>query len=227
MNKLPALIFLMFFIFTSLSFSQKLTEPQSVGTVKESGEDFQEFIIHRTETLKYYLGEDPNGRIFARICSKNEFPLAFIESGGFPLLFFSSLNILQVPFEKVFFVRSSKCLDKSEEYWFIPENKTLEYEEILRADKVKFTRMIEDYHENYASKEARAEFAENLTKFVEMMKADVKLQGFVIRGKKSVYLKQTLRRLAKEKIGKDRFKTVTKRKYSTYYPEFMTASIVE
>ncbi|HQU81760.1 MAG TPA: hypothetical protein PKY59_01460 [Pyrinomonadaceae bacterium] len=225
MNRLLSLILLMFLLFTSLSFSQKLTAPKSVGTWKGGGGDFQEFIIHRTETLKYYLDEDPNGRIFARICSKNKFPLAIIESGGSALLFFNFINLLEVPIEKVFFVRSSKCLARSEEYWFIPENKTLEYEEILRADKIKLTRLIEDYHENDASKEARAEFAENLTRFVEMMKADEKLQGFVIRGKKQKYLTETLRRLKKEKIGENRFKIIIKRGYSTYYPEFMTASL--
>lgn len=73
----------------------------------------------------------------------------------------------------------------------------------------------------------RADFAENLTKFVKMMKDDDELQGFVISGKKSVYLRQTLSRLAKEKIGKDRFKIVAKRNYSTYYPEFMTASVID
>lgn len=184
MTKMPLLILMIFFNFTIISFSQKLTEPKLVGVWKKDFQDFQEFIFHRTEYLKFALDEDPKGKVFARICSKNKFPISFIESDGSSPQFPNTTTLLEIPIEKVFFVRSSKCLDRSEEYWFIPENKTIEYEEIIRADKIRFTRIIESNFDNYASKEARAEFDKNLTKFVEMMKADDKLQGFLIRGKK-------------------------------------------
>ena len=229
LSKILIAVFFIFGIFNITAFSQKISEAEMVGVWKkvEGGGDFGEFIYHRTERLKYYLDDNPNGRIFARLCSKDKFPLAFIESYGFAYQFRNSSYIFKIPSEKIFFVRSSKCADRTEEYWFIPPNKSIQYDEIIPAENIDFTRLLGEYYEKSEYKKARNEFTENLKTFIEALKTDPQAQGFVIRNQKTKnkYFQKALQNLIKENISKDRFQLVMKNIYPSDFPEFMIVSM--
>ncbi len=146
--------------FVNFAYSQKLTEPTLVGGWA-GGDDFGEFIYHRTDTLNRYLKANPNGKIVARLCSKNKMSLSLVSSVGFAFQFFNGTRNQAIPDQNVYLARSSKCADKTEEYWFVPENTTLDFDEIILAKNVEVKRLIEDYHENPESQLAKKEFANN------------------------------------------------------------------
>lgn len=118
------------------SFPQVVTEPKLVGSWI-GGEDFGEFIYHKTELLGYYLKENPRGKIVARLCSKNRMSLALVSSAGFAFNFPWYAEIHRIPADKIYFSRSSKCGEKREQYWFVPENAAFYYDEMIPAKKSK------------------------------------------------------------------------------------------
>jgi hypothetical protein len=209
--------------------SQKLTKPELVANVtNDRGDDFGEFIYHKTEILAYYLKENPNGKIIARLCSKNNLPFALVSSFGFAYNFpQTAIGAIGIPVNKVYFARSSKCSDRIEQYWFVPENTSLDYDEIILAEKVKVNRLTEEYYEEPNSLEAKTEFAKNTKEFIEELKNNPTSEGFIIRNikTKSRYLQQALRQIRKEKISSNRFQVIRKKRYVTNFPEFMTVLI--
>lgn len=214
--------------FIDFAFSQKLSEPKLVGTWS-GGEDFGEFIFHKTEELNYYLKENPNGKIIARLCSKDKMSLALVSSIGFAFNFPWYADGQKVPSENVFFARYSKCNDKTEQYWFAPENTSIDYDEIILAKKVGVTRLLGDNYEKPNSAEAKKDFAKNTKQFIEELKNNSKAQGFVIRNlkTKSNYFQQASKQIQKEKIDKSRIRFIRKNSYETNFPEFMIVTVDE
>lgn len=212
-----------FFGFFTIASAQKLNEPKLVGSWV-GGEDFGEFIFHKTEELNYYLNENPKGKIIVRICSNDAMPLALVSSVGFAPNFPFYAKIFNIPLDKVYYSNFSKCLPKREQYWFVPENSYLQYDEIITADKIQFSRFIENYHENYKSTEAKKEFNNNVQSFIAELKKNPQSDGFIILNLKTqkIYSNQVLKLIKKEKIDLKRIRIVKKKQYETYYPEFMT-----
>jgi hypothetical protein len=215
-------------IITNTNYSQIIIEPKLVGRWI-GGEDFQEFIYHKTEELNRHLQENPNGKIVARLCSKNKMSVALVTSNGFAFRFPWYGEIIKIPVDRIFFARSSKCGGKMEEYWFVPENTTIDYDEIILAERIKVKRLLGEYYENPNSVEAKKEFADQTKQFIEELKNNPKAEGFIIRNleTKNNYFRQALKQIQKEKIEKGRYQITRKKLYSTHFPEYMTVTIRE
>lgn len=214
------------FCFVLSAFPQKITEPELVG-VWGRGEDFQEFIYHKTYELKYHLEENLNSKIVVRLCSKEKMPLAFVSSFGYAYAILENAEYAKISAAKIYFARYSKCPQKTEQYWFVPENTDIDYDEIILAQKVEVKYFKEGYHEDRDSAAAKKDFADNTNKFIEELKNNQKAKGFVICNKdtKNRYVGNTLRRLKTDKINKGQFQLVIKKVYGTLFPEFMTVTI--
>lgn len=209
------------------SYSQKIAELILVGSWF-GGEDFGEFIYHKIEEIRWnYLKENPQGKIIARLCSKSKMSVALVSSSGFAFKFLDVTRNQAISDQNVYLARSAKCGEKSEQYWFVPENTVFEYDEIILAENVEVNRLIESYHENSKSKSARNEFAENTKKFIKELQSNPKAEGFIIRNIKTRnrYFQQVLKQIKKEKIDIKRIQIVSKKIYRSYYPEFMTVTI--
>jgi len=208
------------------SYAQKITEPTLAGSWY-GGEDFGEFIFHKTELLNYYLKENPNGKIVAKLCSKNRMSIALPTSNGFAFHFPLYTEIIKIPADKVYFARSSKCREKTEQYWFVPENTAIDYDEMVLAKNVKITRLLEDYYDDPDSQPARKEFADNTKQFINGLKNDPKAEGFIILNikTKNPHFQEAMRQIRKQKLDKNRFRIVGKKRYETHFPEFMIVSI--
>ena len=213
-------------IFVSSVFSQKLTEPRLVGVWRLGYEDYGEFIYHKVEYFSLYLKEDPNARMVARLCSNDNMPLALAGSHGFAYAFPKSAENFQVPTGRMSFARWSRCESKSEQYWFVPENARLDYDEMIPADRVRVNRLLVSYYGSPISQPAKTEFAKNLKEFITELKSNPTTQGFIVRniGMSNRTLEEALRQLRSEKV---RFQILRKRSYRSYYPEFMTVTITE
>jgi hypothetical protein len=221
---------LAFCIFANSAFSQKLAEPRLVGTWRLGYEDYGEFIYHKVEAFaSYYLKENPNAKMVARLCSRDKMSVALVGSHGFAFNFPEYAKSLQVPADRIFFARWSKCESKSEQYWFVPENSNFEYDEMILAERVRVNRLLVGYYDNPISQPAKREFAKNLKEFIAELKNNPKAEGFIIRnsGMRNRILKEALQQLRSEKIDKSRFQILRKRVYESYYPEFMTVTIIE
>ena len=228
---MKTLILITILVFTNTVFAQKLSEPKLLGTWGMGFEDYQEFIYHKIEAVKFsYLKDNPNGKVIARICSKHEkMSLALVDSVGFAYNLPSRTNYFQIPTDKVFFARYSKCGNKSEQYWFVPENTSLNYDEIILANRIKVNRLLSIQYKNPDSSEATKEFIDNTQKFIEQLKNNPKAEGFIIlniRTKKR-YLQKALHQIQQEKLDKTRFQILRKKIYQTNFPEFMTVSVDE
>lgn len=215
-------------IFVSSAFSQKLAEPRLLGTWKLGYEDYGEFIYHRVETFASYLKENPNAKMVARLCSSDKMSLALAGSHGAAFSMPEQAKQLQLPANKILIARWSKCESKTEQYWVVPENSNLEYDEVILAERVQVNRWLVGYSDNRISQPAEREFANNLNAFIAELKSNPKAEGFLIRNyvSRSRNLKVALKRLRDEEIDENRFQILRKQIYS-YYPEFMTVSITE
>jgi hypothetical protein len=209
-------------------FSQKLNEPELVGRWSW-GEDFGEFIFHRVQLLNYYLKENPNGRIVARICSKQRMPVALVSTRGFAFQFLNDTRSQGVPDEKVYLARTSKCGGNIEQYWFVPENSNFQYDEIFLADKIPVTRLLIGYYEDAESKAAKKEFANNIKQFIEELKSNPDAQGFIVGVWNNKFvsrnIQKTLQQIKKDKDISRRTKIIRKKGFYTHYPELITVTI--
>jgi hypothetical protein len=121
-----------------LASAQKLAGPELAGTWRLGYEDYQEFIYHKVEAFaSSYLKENPNARMVARLCSRDKMSVALASSSGFAFTFPEYAKNFQVPAERIFFARWSKCERKSEQYWFVPANDDIEYDEMVQAERVR------------------------------------------------------------------------------------------
>ena len=163
----------------------------------------------------------------ARLCSSDKMPVALVNSYGFAYDFPNNAKYFNAPIDRFFFARWSKCPNKSEQYWFVPENSSFEYDEMISAEKVEVNRWLGDYYDNPISQPAENEFAENTKKFIAELKNNPKAEGFVIRNlkTKNSKLRKALQQIQNEKIDKSRFQILKKRIYESYFPEFMTVTI--
>jgi hypothetical protein len=230
MRKVLFIIPFAFCIFVNSAFSQKLAEPRLVGTWRLGYEDYGEFIYHKVEAFaSYYLKENPNAKMVARLCSRDKMSVALVGSYGFAFTFPEYAKNLQVPADRIFLARWSKCESKSEQYWFVPENSNFEYDEMILAERVRVNRLLVGSDDNPTSQPAKRGFAKNLKEFIAELKNNPKAEGFIIRnsGMRNRNLKAALQQLRNEKIGKNRFQVLRKRVYESYYPEFMTVTITE
>jgi hypothetical protein len=209
-------------IFANSVFAQKFTEPRLVGVWRLGYEDYGEFIYHKVDYFASYLKEDPNAKMVARLCSSDNMPLALASSHGFAYAFPESAESFQVPADRMFFARWSRCESKSEQYWFLPENSSIEYDEMIPAERVRVNRLLVSSYGN----PAKRGFAKNLKQFIAELKNNPRTQGFIIRnlGMSNRTLKEALRQLRNEKV---RFQILSKQSYISYYPEFMTVMITE
>ncbi|CAN5271200.1 hypothetical protein BH20ACI1_BH20ACI1_29410 [soil metagenome] len=232
MKKVIAVLIIILFGFSSV-LAQELNKPELLGTWIY-GEDWLEFMYSRMSKVEYYLKEQRDGKLVARICSKDKFPEAFITSTGFAYtLDRDYMAFFDIPIEKVDFAVSSNCAGNSkkafEEYWYVPENQEIEYEEKISAGKVFVKRfLVSDYDKK--SEEIKKEFAGNIADFVQILKDNPTAKGFIIKfSKKKSHkekLKKVMQRLKEEKIDLDRIKfTENQRIYKSYYPEMITVLI--
>ena len=230
MRSLLLIIPCAFCIFVSSAFSQKLVEPKLVGTWRLGYEDYGEFIYHKVEAFaSYYLKENPSAKMVARLCSRDKMSTALVGSHGFAFTFPGYAKGLQVPADRIFFARWSKCESKSEQYWLVPENSNFAYDEMVLAERVRVNRWLVGSHDNPNSQSAEREFAKNLEELIAELKNNPKAEGFIIRnnGMSSRKLKITLEQLRNEKINNNRFQILRKPIYESYFPEFMTVTITE
>ena len=229
MKKVSFIFIFVFCLFINSAHSQKDNEPRLVGTWTIGYEDFQEFIYHKVQVFPYYLKENPNAKMVARLCSSDKMSVALVNSYGFAYDFPNNAKYFNAPTDRFFFARWSKCPNKSEQYWFVPENSNFEYDEMISAEKVEVNRWLGDYYDNPISQPAENEFAENTKKFIAELKNNPKAEGFVIRNlkTKNSKLRKALQQIQNEKIDKSRFQILKKRIYESYFPEFMTVTIKE
>src|SRR5436853_2136058 len=126
-------------------------------------EYYGEFIYHKVEEFaSSYLEENPNAKMVARLCSRDKMSVALLGSHGLAFTLPEYAKNLQVPTERIFFARWSKCESKSEQYWFVPENSVFEYDEMALAERVRVDRLLVGSYDNPTSQPAKREFAKNL-----------------------------------------------------------------
>jgi hypothetical protein len=213
-------------IFVNSAFAQKPAEPRLAGTWRLGYEDYGEFIYHKIEYFAAYLKDNPNAKMVARLCSTANLPVALAGSHGFAYSFPESARNFQVPVGRMFFARWSKCESRSEQYWFVPENSRIAYDEMIAAENVRVKRLLVGYYDNPNSQPAKSEFGKNLKEFIFELKNNPKTEGFIIRnrGMSIRAFKESLRQLRNEKV---RFQVLRKGSYRSYYPELMTVTITE
>lgn len=217
---------LLVFLFVSGAFPQTILEPKLVGSWI-GGEDFGEFIYHKTEELGRYLSENPDGKIVAKLCSADAMALALVQSNGFAFRFPFYARTIGVPESSLYFARSSRCGRRSEQYWFVPKNQNVVYDEIFPVTKVRVTRLMESYFENPASRTAKEEFESNVSMFVEELEKNPTARGFIIQNLKtrSRYINQANKMIGRSAVAKHRIQLIKKKLYETDFPEFMIVTI--
>jgi hypothetical protein len=205
---------------------ERLSAPKLVGTWA-GGEDFGEFIWHRTELLGYYLKQDSGGKIVVRLCSKGDLPFALASSKGFAFSFPTALYTQDLPLSRAYISRWSGCSLGTEQYWFLPTGTDVKYDEIVPIESIKSSRFIETHHEKPVSCEAEKEFLQNLNNFIYQLKSDPKARGFIFSniGTRKIKLQKALRYIQVGKIDRKRYQLIRKAIYSTVYPEFILISI--
>lgn len=213
---------------TIFSYPQKAEDPILIGTWTKEHEDYEEFIYHRVEKFAFeYLKQNPNAKLVARLCSKEKLAAAFANSHGTAYALPRFTSLFKIPIDKVFFARWSKCADRSDQYWFLPENGEIEFDEMVGADKVEVKRWlsIKFFHPDRQSLEN--EFAENIEAFIRELNDNPNTEGFIIRNidMKERNLKKALKQIEDKKLDSGRFKILRKQVYKNDYPEFMTVLI--
>lgn len=233
MKKVLIITFVTICCFVNFAFTQQLSKPELIGTWR-GGEDFREFLYHKTQRMAFDAKENPSNKIVARICSKDkDILLALMSSVGFAYDFLSYTQFENIPNQQVFLAISSKCVGKSskifEEYWVVPRNTNLEYDEIILAEKVNAKRFLVGNYENYESQPARKEFNGYLEQFIKNLKDNPKSEGFIVSKwnsrKTNRNIQKVLQQIRKEKIDVNRVRVVRKKTFYDLYPELFTITI--
>lgn len=230
MKKSVAWFLLALCVFIAPAYSQKAPESVLVGTWTRGYEDYQEFIFHKVEGFALgYLKENPNAKMVARLCSNDKISIALAESDGFAYKFPDNAIHFNAPPDRFFYARWSKCPNRSEQYWFVPENSNFEFDEIIAADKVEVKRWLATDHDKASREAAEKQFVDYLKEFIAELRSNPKAEGFIIRNlnMKERKLKDALKQIQTGKIDQRRVQIVKKRSYPNYYPEFMTVTIQE
>ena len=216
-----ALISIFIFVFCSSILPQKLTEPTLLGNWT-AGEEPSEFLLHRVmETSQRYLEDNPEGKLIVRICSLDNFSTSFIKAPLNPL---SASNYnkyrLLVPYEKIFIANSAKRFEEREfifnEYWFVPNENTLEYDKIIPVNDISYKSFVVDDYDSDSRKdkaveEQKKEFAENITEFINELKSNEESEGFIVYYSNTKKIKRNIEKvmalLTKENVSLQRIKT--------------------
>ena len=209
--------------------AQPEAKSELVGTWNRGHEDYQEFIYHKVERFTFqYLKENPDSKMIARLCSKEKtMAVALASSYGFAYSFPRYGTFFKTPSDRFYFARSSKCPNKSEQYWFVPPTENIDFDELIPAEKVSVRRWI-TADDHVAGRQAtRKEFYKHLKEFIADLKKNPTALGFVIQNRKSSarFFKESLRQIRVEKIEKARIQVIRKDIYKTYYPEFISVII--
>lgn len=206
--------------------AQKLVEPKLLGNWIV-GEDPREFLLHTVmEYSQGLLEENPEGKLIVRICSSDEFPTAFIKAPLNPLSAsqYNQFRLL-VPNEKIFIARSSKCLGKGKyiynQYWFIPNRNTLEYEEIFPVNSISYKMFLVNEYESSNIGRLKDEFAKNVEDFLNELKNNPESEGFIIHNSKNKRMKRNIEKIISlvKKAGGDLNKIKTVIKTQLYFDE--------
>ncbi len=161
---------------------QPKANSELVGTWTRGYDDYQEFMYHKVERFTFdYLKQNPDSRIIARLCSKKSMALALASSHGFAYGFPRYGAFFKTPSDRFYFARSSKCPDRSEQYWFVPATDKIDFDELIPADKVSVKRWITSDYDAASRRSTRKDFEAYLKEFIAEMKANPKALGFVIR----------------------------------------------
>lgn len=196
------LIVIFIIIFCSSAFPQKLIEPKLLGTWT-AGEDSSEFVNHDVlDAALAHLTDNPEGKIFIRICSPDNFSEAFVKAQLSPLALNSLLKYRPEKFEsseKLSVGRYSKCLYqnrfKTSEYWFIPSKNTLENEEVFPVKNIYYKDFNVYESENLSEKQKNEKFTQNLKEFVSELKNNPHSKGFIVHNSKSAAMKRNVGRV--------------------------------
>lgn len=225
MKKLFLIVAIIFTISTS-ALAQKLTEPKLLGTWI-AGEDPSEFLLHSVmEYSQSLLEENSEGKLIVRICSLDGFSAAFIKAPLNPLAAnrYNQYRLL-VPYEKIFIANSSKCMKGTKfivnQYWFVPDGNTLEYDEIYSVNNISYKNFyVSDYdfsnNKEKSLTEQNKEFAENVEEFTSQLKNNPKAEGFIVHCSKNRKMKRNIENVLviakKEDINVERIKTIIRPK---------------
>jgi hypothetical protein len=223
--KQTILISVLLFGFCISALPQKLNEPVLFGNLF-AGEDPSEFYYHDVgETSDRFLKDNPEGKLVVRICSSDDFLTALIKAPFNPL--WGNYTAF-VPDEKIFISKSSKCLDErkfvSNQYWFVPDKITLEYDEIFPVKDIFYKDFDVDDYDFNTNKRLKTsveekEFTENINKFIKELKDNSKAEGFIVHNSKNETMKRNVAKvtklLEKENISSQRVKTVLKVRLTT------------
>lgn len=247
MNKISLSFIIVLFNFCSL-FAQKVNEPVLLGSWF-GGEDPSEFLLHTVvETSSAYLKENPNGKLVVLICSNDEFLTAFVSTTLNPLAVGQYLRWSLIPEEKIFIARSSNCIGKSKnsfnQYWFVPGEGTLAYEEAFPAENIAFKKFQVDNEYKWFGDEqkivetesTKKHFIENITEFIKELENNLNTKGFILSFSNNKRMKRNLEKvkqsLKDKKIDMNRIKIINPKKdfsddSGRLYPSFATLSIKE
>jgi hypothetical protein len=216
------------------AFAQEIKEAKLIGTWI-SGEDFGEFIDIKLGELDWYLKENPNGKIVARICSANDFGYSLASVSSLVAGFRRHTQNQRVPQDRIYVARYAKCEKKSKpvftQYWFVPENADFDYDEIVLAEKVVFKKfdVVMGWDEKENS-DNRKELAETVAEFKKELKKDSKIKGYIIisdERKVKRNAKKILKEFKKEQIDTSRIRIIKQEYYPRIYPEFLIVNIKE
>ena len=227
MKKVLHIFLFSFCLFVIPTFSQK-SEPKLIGTWTIGYEDYNHFVYdHLYISAISFVEEYPNAKWVIRLCSNEKMSVALVSSYGFAFDFPRNAKNLRLPADKVFFARWSKCPDKSEQYWIVPENSNFEYDEMIAAEKIEVKRWLASSYDKPSRQAAEKEFADYVKEFVAELKNNPKAEGFIIRNLKvnNRKLKEALKQIQNAKIDRSRFQILKKRVYDNYHPEFMTVTV--
>ena len=216
------LLLITILLFGVLVSAQKLTTPKLLGQLEGNGDDLSEFFAHQIiEPTHFALEENTGGRLIIRVCSADEFTDALVKSPVNPVaeILFGSL----VPTEKIFIAKSSACVKTVglvfNQYWFVPENSKLEYDEIISASNISYKTIDVDDYDNERRKYKRtnieeSRFAENITEFINELKNNPEAKGYIVYNSDNKTMKRNIEKvkalLGKENISLKRVKTLRK-----------------
>lgn len=228
MKRLLIIVLVAACFLTNPGHSQDSDQPKLVATWRLGYEDYNEFIYHTLEEFAFgYLKEHPQAKFVARLCSTERMPVALVGSYGFAFSLPRGADGIPLPASKIVLARWSKCENKSEQYWFVPENSHLESDEMIAADKVHANRWLVDDFGDQGLPAGEQEFADNIKRFIAELRNDPQAEGFIIRNLKTRKrkVKEAWEQIQREGFDRSRLHLLHKRVYQTYYPEFMTVSI--
>jgi hypothetical protein len=121
-----------------------------------------------------------------------------------------------VPYEKIFIARSSKCSGSEKhiynQYWFVTDKNTLEYEEIFPVNNISYKVFILYEYESKSDKQSENEFTKSVKEFINELKNNPKTEGYIVHSSKNKRMKRNIEKIKsfvkKEGVNLGQIKTV-------------------